>query len=239
MIKRDGRIYSVYKHTNAENGKIYIGLTCQAPKRRWQNGAGYAKTYFGKAIQKYGWNAFQHDIIAKGLTKDEACELEISLIAFYQSNDRRFGYNLSMGGETTDCINVKSGAENNKAIAVTRINPKTGERTKFETIAEAARSMNINHRGISKACRGVAKTYKGFVWEYCEVDFDKPIKPSRGKYNHTKQMKRIKVINKDGSESTFESIKAASKFLNVAPCNISRYLSGLRRDPQERVWCFV
>ena len=54
--------FLVYKHTNKENGKVYIGITSQEPKRRWQNGAGYYGTYFYYAIQKYGWDGFEHDI---------------------------------------------------------------------------------------------------------------------------------------------------------------------------------
>lgn len=43
--------YTVYKHTNKINGKVYIGITSQNVKRRWQNGAGYYGTYFYNAIK--------------------------------------------------------------------------------------------------------------------------------------------------------------------------------------------
>lgn len=33
--------YTVYKHT-FPNGKIYIGITKQAPSKRWRNGTGYS-----------------------------------------------------------------------------------------------------------------------------------------------------------------------------------------------------
>lgn len=55
--------YCVYKHTSPSN-KVYIGITSQEPERRWKNGNGYKKNlYFTKAIKKYGWDNFAHEIL--------------------------------------------------------------------------------------------------------------------------------------------------------------------------------
>ena len=90
--------YYIYKHTSP-NGKIYIGVTCKSPKRRWNNGKGYAKNkHFYSAIQKYGWENIKHEIIADGLTKEEASQKEKDLILLYKSNDPKFGYNNTSGG---------------------------------------------------------------------------------------------------------------------------------------------
>lgn len=92
--------YTVYKHTSPSS-KVYIGVTCQKPEHRWNSGYGYARQpRFYRAIQKYGWENFNHEIIAKDLTEEEACRMEIELIANYQSNMPEFGYNLSSGGES-------------------------------------------------------------------------------------------------------------------------------------------
>lgn len=91
-------MYCVYKHT-CPNGKVYIGITMQNPLHRWNGGRGYAGTYFHNAILKYGWDNIRHEILLDGLTKEEACESEVALIAKHKSNDRRFGYNRSAGGE--------------------------------------------------------------------------------------------------------------------------------------------
>lgn len=91
--------YLVYEHISP-NGKIYIGITCQKPNRRWQAGHGYRQnTHFFSAIKKYGWNNFQHIIVAENMTKDDACKLEQELIAKYKSSNPKFGYNRSTGGE--------------------------------------------------------------------------------------------------------------------------------------------
>lgn len=93
--------YKVYKHTNIINGKVYIGITSyKYVKTRWDNGKGYSQqSLFWNAIKKYGWENFKHEILFTDLTKEEACQKEIELIAFYKSNQREFGYNLSSGGE--------------------------------------------------------------------------------------------------------------------------------------------
>lgn len=91
--------YCVYMHTNRVNGKRYIGITGQQPEKRWLNGAGYrCCPYFSKAIDKYGWDAFQHEILYSRLTQAEAANLEAELIAKYKTTDRAFGYNASPGG---------------------------------------------------------------------------------------------------------------------------------------------
>ena len=92
--------YIVYKHT-APNGKIYIGQTGQKnPKRRWQNGEGYKpNSHFYSAIKKFGWDNFEHVIVADGLTKEEADWLEKFLIDYYETTDRTKGYNNTSGGD--------------------------------------------------------------------------------------------------------------------------------------------
>lgn len=91
--------YCIYKHT-APNGKVYIGITSQVPERRWRNGNGYIENeHFSRAISQIGWENFTHEILFEGLAKEEACKKERELIARYKSNDSRFGYNKSEGGE--------------------------------------------------------------------------------------------------------------------------------------------
>ena len=99
---KDEELYCVYCHRNKTNGKRYIGQTIQQdnPNKRFgSNGAGYRGCHlFYKAIQKYGWDNFDHFVIQGNLTKEEADELEILNIAFYNTTDQRFGYNLTFGG---------------------------------------------------------------------------------------------------------------------------------------------
>lgn len=94
------RTYTVYVHTNRKTGESYVGTTCDV-KRRWRvNGLEYSYTKnvskMWLALQKYGWDSFDHVILVEGLTKPEANEREKFFIAEYDSI--RNGYNVSPGG---------------------------------------------------------------------------------------------------------------------------------------------
>lgn len=93
--------YSVYIHTNKLNNKKYVGITSQSPKSRWKNGEGYkGQKRFYDAIKSYGWDGFTHEVVASGLTKEQAEDLEVKLIGKYKSNDLSYGYNIENGGVT-------------------------------------------------------------------------------------------------------------------------------------------
>ena len=50
---------------------------------------------FWNAIQKYGWDNFQHEIIASGLTSEEAGHMEQLLIKELNLANKDYGYNQS------------------------------------------------------------------------------------------------------------------------------------------------
>lgn len=104
-------MYSVYKHTSP-SGKVYIGVTKQKPHLRWQNGLGYrTQEYFYRAILKYGWDNFKHEIVYLTDSYEDANSKEIELIAEYKSSDKRYGYNIEGGGnlkkEVSDRTRIK------------------------------------------------------------------------------------------------------------------------------------
>lgn len=89
--------YIIYKHTNRINNLVYIGQTKNNPNTRWQNGNGYKRQDFYKAIEEFGWDNFDHEIIEKNLTSEEADELERYWIQYYHSDDPNYGYNKDSG----------------------------------------------------------------------------------------------------------------------------------------------
>ena len=89
--------YTVYCHTLFD-GRKYFGKTSQPLSRRWRgNGEGYSGTPFYEAIKRYGWQAFDHETIAKGLTELRAKAMEESLIKQYKTQDVKYGFNVTGG----------------------------------------------------------------------------------------------------------------------------------------------
>lgn len=112
--------YTIYIHKNKLNGKVYIGQTCQNPIKRWDNGRGYiTSTRFYNAIQKYGWDNFEHIILYTNLSQDEANKIEQQLIKQYKSQNDQYGYNIKSGGDNythSEETKKKIGQSNSMAL---------------------------------------------------------------------------------------------------------------------------
>ena len=74
-------MYTVYQFI-FPNGKQYIGQTSKPPAERWKEGTGYKTQIVGKAIDKYGWENIQKNILATMLTSEQADNLEKYCIEF-------------------------------------------------------------------------------------------------------------------------------------------------------------
>lgn len=123
----------MYKHTNKVNGKVYIGITSQNPVSRWASGRGYPNNaYFRSAIEKYGWDGFDHEVLYDGLTKGAASQLERELIALYRSSDRNFGYNIELGGYGREAVSDETREKLRQAMLGEK-NPNYGKHLSTET----------------------------------------------------------------------------------------------------------
>lgn len=101
-------MYCVYRHTSP-TGKVYIGITKRNPQKRWNNGRGYeSNRYFFRAIQKFGWNNFTHEIIATKLSQEKAVELERYYIKKHNSTNPEHGYNIEAGGLSGSALFTES-----------------------------------------------------------------------------------------------------------------------------------
>lgn len=99
------RKYIVYIHKNKINGKVYVGITHYTnPKKRWRGGREYRRNIlFNKAIEKYGWDNFEHVVLFKNLPQKIACRIEILLIKRYRS--KNICYNIADGGQGISAMN--------------------------------------------------------------------------------------------------------------------------------------
>lgn len=134
--------YSVYMHITP-SGKKYVGITRLEPEKRWQGGSGYRHNeYFTKAIKKYGWQNITHIVLETGLTAEQAEREERRLIVENRSNDRRYGYNLTDGGETGKQLSDES----RKRISEKKIGKPSSRKGKHHT-AESKRKMSLSSMG--------------------------------------------------------------------------------------------
>jgi group I intron endonuclease len=191
--------YCVYMHTNKINNKKYIGITCQKPEKRWENGFGYKESpRFWNAINKYGWDNFNHKILISNLPYKTACNYEIHYISLFNTNNSKYGYNLTVGGDASASLsdeakekirlsklgnhhsdetkekmrNRKLGKLHPNAIKVICLNTlKT-----YDTLQQAADEYNIKGSdNISRCCRHLIKsagkdklTHEKLVWMFYE-----------------------------------------------------------------------
>lgn len=157
--------YKVYKHT-APNGKVYIGITCLPLNTRWgKDGCNYnTQKVFYRAIQKYGWANFKHEVMCENLSKDEAKSKEIYYIDLYKSNYKKYnnpayGYNASDGGDNVDGhpMSAKSREalmhrikESQKQVDVFDLNGKY--LTTYNSFKETSDILGISVQSVNNCC---------------------------------------------------------------------------------------
>lgn len=179
----------VYMHINKINGKRYFGITGQNFKRRWRDGTAYKHcTRFNNDISKYGWENFEHYILANNIGEYSAKILEQILVSRYKTYQNEHGYNISLGGgkwseEMKEKLRSKRNGNDNpfygkkhsaKTKHIIGENSKKFTRGKnsqakkvmclntgevFECMVSAAEKYGINcPSDISKVCKGKTKS---------------------------------------------------------------------------------
>lgn len=141
------RQWTVYIHTNKLNGKKYIGITSKRnPAHRWNGGRGYqANPHFYAAIQKYGWDGFEHTIIASNLTSEAAKSMEQTLIAKYHTQDTAYGYNMTAGGDGS--CGCHPSEETRRKLSTARRKENLSEETlQRRSIGLRGRHFSAEHR---------------------------------------------------------------------------------------------
>ena len=181
----------IYKITNIQNNKVYIGQTIRPIKDRFNRHINDAlnniiDTHFARAIRKYGRENFQIEIIDTAQSQNELNEKERYWIQYY--NSVKEGYNETdaiskCGGNTYQSKTeeemevikekirqTKIGAKNLMARKVKRINIETNEIDVFDTIISCAQACGIKNgkTSITTRLNGQIKSpYKNkWIFEY-------------------------------------------------------------------------
>lgn len=209
--------YCLYIHTNLVNGKKYVGITSQKVEKRWENGHGYNENLrFGRAIKKYGWDAFEHRVLLKDLCKSEAECMERYFISILNTQDSRYGYNMTSGGDGVRDVTISKESRTLMSIAKRGCNhPNYGKELPESTRAKisAALAGNKNSCGAKRS----AETRE---------------KMSRSKFKP--------VIMIDGNTfTTFLSAKEAEQKTGISRKNISMCCKGIRKHAGGYAWKFA
>lgn len=165
------KMYTIYRHVNKINGKSYIGQTCQKLSKRWKSGHGYTKTHqtaFYNAIQKYGWDNFDHEILAENIeTLAEANKQEQYWIAYYHTcvyDPECNGYNQTKGGDGSPGRKM---SETTKARLKKAVYCKELDQV-FDSITTAADTTGCQISKICLCCKGQTNTAGGYHWSYID-----------------------------------------------------------------------
>ena len=179
----------IYKITNIQNNKVYIGQTKESIKKRFSRHMGYQAlehdTKFYRAIRKYGKENFLIEEIDSATTQEELDEKEVYWINFFDSVNSGYNSNANkgrVGGDTLtnhpDLVAIrkkisesKMGDKNPRARQVKAINILTKEEIVFGSACECARKLNFtNHACISKRALGQIKSpyQKQWLFEYLD-----------------------------------------------------------------------
>jgi group I intron endonuclease len=234
-----GDAYKVYKLTSPSE-KVYIGITCQTLQKRFMNGRGYKGCpAIYKAIKKYGWNSIKHEILFENLTKEEAEQKEIELIAFYKSNQKSFGYNIENGGNTTGTHSEETKRKISEANKGKKVSEET--RQKLSNIHKG-RQSGINNpfygRHHSKECKRehseFMKGNKYNLGNHHSEEFKKwKSAQMKEKYSNGRNPRCKKVYRIIGDEIVeYPSLRAAAKAINKSPS----WLCKLINDSDNKEW---
>lgn len=226
----------IYRHM-FPNGKVYIGQTCQKPEHRWNNGKGYTSPFIFNAINKYGWENIQHEVLFTGLDQLNADIIEEDLIFYYKQIGK--SYNLATGGKVNR--GWKYSEESKKKLSkamkgkgtkkVMQIDPKSGEVVKtWDSETEVCEFYNGNHSLIYNAIRRHSLT-KGYYWQY-EGEEILPIN------NRNLHCRYVEQIDKNTLEviKVWDSLSEVERILNIPAGNISNVCKGKRKTAGGFIW---
>lgn len=219
----------IYKAQNKINGKIYIGKTNNLPKRirehtRYDVHNGLI---FHKAIEKYGEENFEWEIIDSTEDFQEANELESYYIKKYNSFKPN-GYNMTFGGDGGN-------AHNAVPIVCLTLDGKFVKR--YNSAAEAEREDGFTNSTVLICCKNYSRTCKGHLFMFEEDYF----KNGAITYKKAKSACCKKVIQCDmhgNFIASYDSIQEASLSTGTNRTAIIGCVKGRYKKANGYIWVY-
>lgn len=244
-MSKEENNYTVYIHKNKLNNKVYIGITKRKPKYRWNNGKGYYNQMFKNAIDKYGWDNFEHIILFENLSQKEAELKEIELINYYKSNQRKFGYNIANGGNTigkhSEATKLKM-SNSHKGI-------KSPDEVKLKLLkANKGNKYRLGSHQTEEAKRKISEANKGNKYSFGRIISEKTRKKisiaNKNKHYSLKtefkkgvpNISRMRKVLCIETEIVYDSMTSASKDTNISLANIQSVCLGKSKTAKGYHW---
>lgn len=226
--------YVVYVHINKINSKKYVGLTKHGdnPNKRWRDGKHYENTYFGRAIDKYGWDNFEHIILEKGLTKNQANQKEKYYIKLYNSNNNNFGYNSTSGGDHDFNFTEETLKKLSIASKERKRRPLTEEEKRFISkktkIAMNEPERRAHMKEVYKSTEWLIKNSESAKKQWANTNLREKVQKANGK--------TIKCIE---TGVVYPSVLEAARHCKMSKYQITRNAQGNKKLNDEFNWEYI
>lgn len=254
--------YCVYIHINKINRKKYVGQTCQKPEKRWNSGKGYKDNqYFWRSIQKYGWDGFEHEIVASNLTKEEADNFEKLLIKKLDTINQNKGYNLQDGGShgkpsELSRENIRKAAQKrneneewHRKQSESHIGLQTGENNGMygkkhsEDSKQKMREASLGRHPSEETLAKMQKSHLGEKNAMFGKHHTEETKSKISDINKGVNNAKARMVNQYSLDSmfikTWNTMKEAGDVLGIPPQNISRCCRTCKGTAGGFIWRYL
>lgn len=212
----------IYKYTSP-SGKSYIGQTTRSlAERAGHNGKNYKGcSLMFRAIQKYGFEAFEVEILAE-VKKEQLDDYEKKYIVIFNTLSPN-GYNLTEGGD----------GFSRKKMKVYQYSSSDGVFIKeWDSADEAAENFHGTRQILQGCLEGKVFTQWGFCWSYFQLKKfpiqERIVNPEN---------KKVFSYSLDGElVKSYSSITDAAKDVNGERSAIKRCCRGELKSHKGLIW---
>jgi group I intron endonuclease len=233
----------IYEIRNIINGKVYIGSTKNYKKRiivhlrKLKTNKHHSK-YLQRSWNKHTEKNFRFNIICCIIDTNKLIELEQYFMDLYRSHNKYYGYNISryaarpMPPWTGKKMSKKEKEKRSKTMKKNRqkepfICLETGD--VFINIIDARKKLKIKARSIGDILDGKRHSLNGYHFEYVDLN----LRPT------TRDKRKRKPVLCLENNKKYNSIKKASKELNIPETGIYNCLSGFQKTTRNHRFKYI